>query len=453
MSAINKMLRDLDRRNVSPNEKIVLDKSLSAAGSAPARRQNTLVIVAASSLLLLGAYFAYRWTVSPNSGSQRLPSELTNAMLGQSAAPPALPASATALPVSTTADPGVSPVVQPVVSPQALAAPAVAALSVIPPSPAATEVSTAPILIAAATPARMTDVPPSRLPEQMDDRVAILARPGTTAPAMGAPAAMAATAAATAPLAPATIAALPMSSRIATVPTPDSALALVRPAPATAIRPMAERDPATPRVALNESPDAIQKRFSAPPRRGADAELARAIGILQQGRVEEAMEGLRKVIALDPAHEIARQTLVALSVEQGRIDVAQALLNDGLTINPNQTAFALLLARLTLESGTAGAAASVLQKYAGSGRDNAQYRGLHAAVLQRAGRHAEAITEFNAALTLSPGIGAWWVGLGTSQQALGENRDAASSYESARNATSLTAELAALVDQRLRQIK
>ena len=161
---------------------------------------------------------------------------------------------------------------------------------------------------------------------------------------------------------------------------------------------------------------------------------------------------MRKVLALEPGHEVTRQTVVALMVEQGRIAEAQNLLAEAMTINPSQSSFALLLGRLTLETAGPDAALAVLTKHAEAGRQNAQYRGLVAAILQRLGRHGEAVAEYNAALSIAPHIGAWWMGLGIAQQAAGDRQEAANAYQRAKTSGTLSAELLAFVDQRLTQL-
>jgi len=54
----------------------------------------------------------------------------------------------------------------------------------------------------------------------------------------------------------------------------------------------------------------IVKRPTAATRDQAEAEYRRAAALIGQGRTHEAMDGLRTVLGLDPAHETARQALV-----------------------------------------------------------------------------------------------------------------------------------------------
>jgi len=76
-----------------------------------------------------------------------------------------------------------------------------------------------------------------------------------------------------------------------------------------------------------------------------------------------------------------------------------------------------------------------------------------AALLQRQGRHEEAIEQFQVALRLRPGAGVWWLGLAISLQAANKAAAAQDAYRQARAAGNLHPELAAFAEQRLRQLQ
>jgi MSHA biogenesis protein MshN len=108
---------------------------------------------------------------------------------------------------------------------------------------------------------------------------------------------------------------------------------------------------------------------------------------------------------------------------------------------------------LQTERGDLPAAASTLQTTLPAAADKAEYRALYAAVLQRAGRHAEATEHYAAALKLTPGNGVWWMGLGISLEAEGRIAEARQAFQSARAGGNLAPELAAYVEQRLRELQ
>jgi MSHA biogenesis protein MshN len=203
------------------------------------------------------------------------------------------------------------------------------------------------------------------------------------------------------------------------------------------------------------APDAgrIDKRIDATPREGAEAEFRRAMALVNQGRMAEGVEGLRTALSLDPAYDTARQTLVALLLESKRTDEAASLLQQALALNPANTGNAMLLARIQVENGDPQRALALLQKYEAAGQSNAEYHAFVAALYQRLGRHAEAVDQYQGALRLTAGVGAWWVGLGISQEALEHRRDAVDAFSRAKATGNLNGDLLVYVDRRLKQLQ
>ncbi len=203
-------------------------------------------------------------------------------------------------------------------------------------------------------------------------------------------------------------------------------------------------------------PGSIDKRVDITPRERAESEFRRAMSQVNQGRMAEGMEGLRATLAADSTYELARQTLVALLLEAKRTDEAAGLLQEGLAINPANIGYAMLLARIHVERRDPSSALALLQKFetvANSNAANAEYHGFVAALYQRLGRHMEAVEQYQGALRLTPGMGAWWVGLGISQDALSRTKDATESFHRAKDTGNLNAELLAYVERRLQQLQ
>jgi len=57
-------------------------------------------------------------------------------------------------------------------------------------------------------------------------------------------------------------------------------------------------------------------------RNRAESEFRRAVNLVNQGRIAEGMDGFRRALEIDPGHEAARQTMVALLLEAKRVDEA-----------------------------------------------------------------------------------------------------------------------------------
>lgn len=189
------------------------------------------------------------------------------------------------------------------------------------------------------------------------------------------------------------------------------------------------------------------------PRERAENEYRRALGLVNQGRIQEGAAVLRAALTEDHGHLGARLALFGLLVEQQRLEEAQALLQEALARDPLQPQLASRLARLQLERGDSRGAAETLGKAAGAAANDAEFRAFHAAVLQRLTLHKEAVAEYQAALRLAPRAGVWWMGLGISLEADGRAAEAREAFQRARASGSLSAELDRFVEKKLRQLQ
>lgn len=185
----------------------------------------------------------------------------------------------------------------------------------------------------------------------------------------------------------------------------------------------------------------------------AENEFRKASALLNQGRVAEAIDGYISTLQQDAAHAPARQALVGLLLENRRIDEAQQFLQEGLNLNPDRSAYAMLLARIQVERGDLQGAHDLLNRHAGSAARDADYHAFDAALLQRLGRHSEAVAGYQAALKLAPRAGLWWMGLGISLQADKRGAEALDAFRRAKSVGGLSPELLAFVDQRMKQLQ
>lgn len=185
----------------------------------------------------------------------------------------------------------------------------------------------------------------------------------------------------------------------------------------------------------------------------AEARFRRAVALLNQARISEAEEQLGAALQADPAHVGARQTYVALLLEQQRVGGALRLLREALEANPGHPGFSLALARVYAEQRDHPAALAAIDK-AGAAAQSADFQALKGAVLQRMGRHAEAVTAYQEAVQKSSQpAGGTWAGLGVSLEALGRPGEAVQAYRRALAAAPLAPELRAYTEDRIRALQ
>jgi MSHA biogenesis protein MshN len=237
----------------------------------------------------------------------------------------------------------------------------------------------------------------------------------------------------------------------------DAVPVLPHEAPAAAkprIRPeRVESDKATAPPASGSQPG-ISKQIKQPTaREQAENEYRKGVASLNQGRMAEAQESLEAALNLYPGYHAARQALVGVLVESRKLADAERVLQDGVALAPAQIGFAMALARLQIDHGDVAQAATTLRKSLDYAQGSPEYVAFFAAALQRQGRHEEAIEQFQSALRARPNSGVWWLGLGISLQAANRAADAQEAFRRARAANNLSPELAAFVDQRLKQLQ
>jgi len=181
----------------------------------------------------------------------------------------------------------------------------------------------------------------------------------------------------------------------------------------------------------------------------AELEFRRAAKLLNSGRVADAEQALVAALGADRTHQAARQTLIALFIEQGRIDDAQRQLQEGLEANPSYAPFAVAAARIQVDRRNYEAALQILDQARAAGQGNADFHALRGAVLQRLARHAEAADAYRTALNSGPQSGTSWVGLAISLEALGSLTEAAEAFRRGIAAGTLPADVKAYAEQRL----
>jgi MSHA biogenesis protein MshN len=254
--------------------------------------------------------------------------------------------------------------------------------------------------------------------------------PATPAPAVSAPAPAAAVSTPV-PAAPAPVVsdALRLALQLETPVPPERA---AEPKRAESPRPPLAKPAPKPAAPVSAATGTVDKRDrSRTALDNAEAHFRRAALLLSHGRVSEAEEQLAAALRADPAHAAARQAYVALLLEQRRIGAAQRLLQEALALNPEQPTFALALARIHVGAREYGAALEVLDR-AGPATGNADFQAMRGAVLQRVGRHGDAVEAYQNALREGGAQPATtWIGLGISLESLGRRSEAAMAYRRA----------------------
>jgi MSHA biogenesis protein MshN len=112
---------------------------------------------------------------------------------------------------------------------------------------------------------------------------------------------------------------------------------------------------------------------------------------------------------------------------------------------------------LQVETGEVNASLNTLEQGLPYAKNNGNYLVFLATLMQRANRHEDAIKHYNTALSLnsasSSSTSNALVGLGISLQAMDKLKESQEAFSRAQSSASLSPELLAFVEQRIKQIQ
>ena len=185
----------------------------------------------------------------------------------------------------------------------------------------------------------------------------------------------------------------------------------------------------------------------------AETLFRRAALLLNHGRVSEAEEQLLAALQADPRHAAARQAYVSLLLEQRRVAAARRVLQEALVLEPAQPTFALALARIHAAERDYAAALAVIDRAAPIGEGSADFQAFRGAMLQRLGRHEEALVAYQNAVRDGTPPATAWIGYAISLEAVGKRSEAAQAYRRALTVGPIAAEAREYAESRARALE
>jgi MSHA biogenesis protein MshN len=210
---------------------------------------------------------------------------------------------------------------------------------------------------------------------------------------------------------------------------------------------------AQPSAAVQSAPGAIDKQMrEVTPTDRAEIAFRRGVTQLQEGRATAAELEFRDALKQDPSHIAALQALLGLLLDSGRNNEAEQLLHKTLELNPRQPRHAMVLARLEVERGELTGAINTMVGALPYVQSDPDFYAFLAALLQREGRHREAVDYYRAALRGVPGNGVWMMGLGISLRAANQSAEARDAFQRAIESKQLAPDLREFVERQLREL-
>ncbi|MBI1395465.1 MAG: hypothetical protein GC151_05750 [Betaproteobacteria bacterium] len=184
-------------------------------------------------------------------------------------------------------------------------------------------------------------------------------------------------------------------------------------------------------------------------RQRADLTFRAGTKALREGRVTEAEARFRAALEIQPDSIAPREALLGVMLEAGRRGEARQLMTEGLRYAPAHATFAVVAARLMVDEGDLPGALGVLEEHDAAGRSNAEYQALAAGLLQRLGRHAEAVRRYSMALALGDDRAVWRMGRAISYRELGRAREANEDFRRSLDSGALSPEVRRYVERQI----
>ncbi len=188
------------------------------------------------------------------------------------------------------------------------------------------------------------------------------------------------------------------------------------------------------------------------PQQQSDNLYQQAIVLLQQSKITDAQHILEEALNLNPSNHNSRLLLVDLLFNNGDNARASTLLKKGIELTHGHSGFSMALARLQIARGAENDAVSTLEDGLPSAGDNAEYAALLAALLQKRGRHIEAIKYYVVALRSNPTMPNWLIGIGISLHAENKLAEADEAFQRAVDTGELSSEVEQFANKQLKQI-
>lgn len=184
----------------------------------------------------------------------------------------------------------------------------------------------------------------------------------------------------------------------------------------------------------------------------AQKQLQQATAALEQGDTAEAISLLRQALQHDAGLHEARRQLAALYFAAGNLSDAEAILQIGVQRFPQNEEFWLLLARVQLAGSQWSAADSSLMNISDTSALAPEKWLAKIQIAQQAQQWRSVQQGYEQLLRIEPSNSRWHFGLAHALDVQGQYAAAVSEYQQALDLTGLSVDARAYIEQRLVQI-
>lgn len=187
------------------------------------------------------------------------------------------------------------------------------------------------------------------------------------------------------------------------------------------------------------------------PAKRAKKEFEQGKELSKNGLIVEAIIKYQKALQFLPGHQEARSELAALYYGRNEALKALEVLDDGLELAPDNLGWSLLAAKIHYKRTNYSAALAYLQLPVET-YDHIEYVALKATTAYKLKAFDDARKAYQQLTIADPGNGRWWLGLGTTFEALGLDIDAVRAYRKSLRLSNISSSSRQFVMSRLQRL-
>lgn len=187
------------------------------------------------------------------------------------------------------------------------------------------------------------------------------------------------------------------------------------------------------------------------PGKRAEKAYLQAKELSKGGMIVESMDKYREVLRFKPDHQQGRSELAALYYGRNMTLEALELLDQGLELDPGNIGWSLLAAKIHYKRTNFAAAFAYLQLPVET-YDNVEYVALRATSAYKLKEYESARQAYQQLTVADPGNGRWWLGLGTTYEALGQQVYAVKAYRKSLRLSNISSSSRQFVMSRLQRL-
>ncbi|KTD19886.1 tetratricopeptide repeat protein [Legionella londiniensis] len=162
-----------------------------------------------------------------------------------------------------------------------------------------------------------------------------------------------------------------------------------------------------------------------------DLHLNEALQAIEEGEESHAIQLLTMILARFPASVEARESLAAIYLSRADLTKAMTILDKGLEYEPDSIILSKMKARIFFEQDKTSKALKLLARFKPDIRQDPDFYGLMAAILQSLGKNNEAGDLYKRLVEIEPSCGQYWLGYGMALEQRQAFQQAAIAYQHA----------------------